>query len=72
MFPVLFVAGPEGFHVISWSGSIIGHTVADILSKNLWGLIGHYLRYKVSPKTPKLYNENSNTQTHIPVAHNYP
>nr|AHH02098.1 protein 91 [synthetic construct] len=47
MFPVLFVAGPEGFHVISWSGSIIGHTVADILSKNLWGLIGHYLRYKI-------------------------
>ncbi|KAK9807728.1 hypothetical protein WJX72_007297 [[Myrmecia] bisecta] len=47
MFPFLFIAGPEGFGVISIAGSVIGHTIADLLSKNTWGFIGHYLRYKI-------------------------
>lgn len=38
MFPILFVAGPEGFGHISPAGSVIGHTIADLLSKNLWGI----------------------------------
>lgn len=46
MFPILFVMGPEGFGHLTAYGSTICHTVADILSKNLWGLQGHYLRYK--------------------------
>jgi len=47
MFPILFVLGPEGFGHLSAYGSTIGHTVADLLSKNLWGLLGHHLRYKI-------------------------
>jgi bacteriorhodopsin len=49
MFPILFAAGPEGLGVLTPYGSTIGHTVADLLSKNLWGLIGHHLRVKVRP-----------------------
>ena len=37
MFPALFLAGPEGFKVLTPAGSHIGHVVADFLSKNLWG-----------------------------------
>nr|AHH02123.1 TcChR [synthetic construct] len=44
MFPALFLAGPECFDGLTWSGSTIAHTVADLLSKNIWGLIGHFLR----------------------------
>jgi len=47
MFPILFVAGPEGFGHISPAGSIIGHSIADLLSKNLWGLIDWWLDYNV-------------------------
>ena len=28
--------------------STITHTVADIMTKQLWGLLGHHLRVKVS------------------------
>ena len=47
MFPILFAAGHEGLGLLSPYGSTIGHTVADLLSKNLWGLLGHHLRVKV-------------------------
>ncbi|PNH09251.1 Sensory rhodopsin-1 [Tetrabaena socialis] len=46
-YPVLFLLGPEGFGNLSIYGSIIGHTVIDVLSKNVWGLLGHNLRNKV-------------------------
>ena len=44
MFPAFFLAGPECFDGLTWYGSTIAHTVADLLSKNIWGLIGHFLR----------------------------
>mmetsp|Transcript_12019 Transcript_12019/g.30763 ORF Transcript_12019/g.30763 Transcript_12019/m.30763 type:complete len:472 (-) Transcript_12019:54-1469(-) len=47
LFPLLFIAGPEGTGYLTWSGSTIGHTVADLLSKNIWGLIAHYLQVKI-------------------------
>mmetsp|Transcript_37645 Transcript_37645/g.93597 ORF Transcript_37645/g.93597 Transcript_37645/m.93597 type:complete len:437 (-) Transcript_37645:414-1724(-) len=47
MFPILFVAGPEGFGHITPAGSIIGHTIADLLSKNLWGIFDWWLDYQV-------------------------
>nr|QJF54429.1 cation channelrhodopsin 3 [Tetraselmis subcordiformis] len=47
MFPLLFLAGPEGMVYLTWSGSTIGHTVADLMSKNIWGLIAHYLQVKI-------------------------
>ena len=47
MFPILFVAGPEGFGHISPAGSIIGHSIADLLSKNLWGIFDWWLDYQV-------------------------
>jgi bacteriorhodopsin len=47
LFPILFLMGPEGFGHLSPWGSIIAHTFADLLSKNLWGLLAHHLRNKV-------------------------
>lgn len=47
MFPLLFLMGPEGFGHLSPYASVIAHTFADVLSKNLWGLLGHHLRVKV-------------------------
>lgn len=37
-------AGPEGSRQLSYAGSTIVHTAADLLSKNLWGFIANYLR----------------------------
>jgi hypothetical protein len=37
-------AGPEGSKTLSYAGSTIAHTVADLLSKNLWGFVANYLR----------------------------
>ena len=48
LFPLLFALGPEGFGHLTIAGSAIGHTVADVMSKNLWGLAGNSLRNKVS------------------------
>nr|AHH02118.1 protein 93 [synthetic construct] len=47
LFPILFAIGPEGFGVISLQASTIGHTIADVLSKNMWGLMGHFLRVQI-------------------------
>nr|AHH02146.1 protein 119 [synthetic construct] len=47
MFPIFFVLGPEGFGVLSHLGSDIAHTWIDLMSKNLWGFIGHLLRQKI-------------------------
>jgi len=38
MFPILFLIGPEGAGHITHNGSTIGHAIADLLSKNLWGV----------------------------------
>nr|AHH02148.1 protein 125 [synthetic construct] len=43
-FPILFILGPEGFGHISAYASTIGHTINDMLSKQLWTLLGHHLR----------------------------
>lgn len=47
LFPVMFLFGPEGFGIITLSGSYIGHCVIDFISKNVWSVIGWYLRYEV-------------------------
>jgi len=47
MFPILFVIGPEGFGHTSPAGSSIGHTIADLLSKNLWGIFDWWLEYNI-------------------------
>jgi bacteriorhodopsin len=36
LFPLFFIAGPEGTGYLTWSGSTIAHTIADLLSKNIW------------------------------------
>ncbi|WIA10699.1 hypothetical protein OEZ85_010879 [Tetradesmus obliquus] len=47
-YPVLFVLGTEGFfRVLSPWGSVVGHCIVDLLSKNLWGFLGHHLRIHV-------------------------
>ena len=47
MYPLLFALGPEGLNVMNGYQSTICTTVADILAKQLWGLLGHHLRVKV-------------------------
>jgi hypothetical protein len=47
MFPLLFMFGPEGFKIMTRDGSNIAHTVADIMSKQIWSMLGHILRVKV-------------------------
>ena len=47
MYPILFVAGPEGFGHVSPEGSIIGHAMADLLSKSLWGVCSWWLACQV-------------------------
>eukprot|EP00238_Polyblepharides_amylifera_P002747 CAMPEP_0196579404 /NCGR_PEP_ID=MMETSP1081-20130531/21590_1 /TAXON_ID=36882 /ORGANISM="Pyramimonas amylifera, Strain CCMP720" /LENGTH=456 /DNA_ID=CAMNT_0041898981 /DNA_START=395 /DNA_END=1765 /DNA_ORIENTATION=- len=39
MFPILFIIGPEGAGHITGDGSTIGHAVADLFSKNIWGVL---------------------------------
>nr|AEL28924.1 chimeric channelrhodopsin C1V1 variant 2 [synthetic construct] len=47
MFPVLFLLGTEGFGHISPYGSAIGHSILDLIAKNMWGVLGNYLRVKI-------------------------
>lgn len=47
MYPLLFALGPEGLGVMNGYQSTITHTIADIMTKQLWGLLGHHLRVKV-------------------------
>nr|AER58218.2 channelopsin 2 [Chlamydomonas raudensis] len=47
MFPILFALGPEGMGQMSAYMSTILTTIADVLSKQIWGLLGHHLRVKI-------------------------
>lgn len=57
MFPILFCLGPEGFGHLTVAGSAIGHTVADVMSKNLWGLFGNRLRNQVNQLIEVIYKQ---------------
>jgi bacteriorhodopsin len=67
LFPVLFLFGPEGFSIISLAGSDIAHCIADLLSKNLWGWLGWYLRYAV--RMHILVHGDLRKKTKVLVAH---
>jgi hypothetical protein len=41
------VLGPEGLGIMSAYMSTITTTVADVLSKQIWGLLGHHLRVQI-------------------------
>ena len=56
-FPTLFLLGPEGAGHLSPAGSLIGHTFADLLSKNLWGIWSLLLREAVRNHHRKLWKE---------------
>lgn len=47
MFPVLFVVGPEGAGHLSDAGSTIGHSIADLLSKQSWGVCEYLMENKL-------------------------
>nr|AHH02139.1 CnChR2 [synthetic construct] len=47
MYPILFILGPEGLGHMSAYMSTALHGVADMLSKQIWGLLGHHLRVKI-------------------------
>jgi bacteriorhodopsin len=53
-FPALFLMGPEGFGHMNQNWSTIMHSIADLFSKNLWGVYGWYLRIQVRPARPPL------------------
>lgn len=57
MFPTLFLLGPEGAGHLTNYGSVIAHTFADLLSKNLWGFWSLFLRQAVRNHHRKLYKE---------------
>lgn len=57
MFPLLFILGPEGAGHISADGSTIGHSVADLLSKNIWGLFEWALDGKLHHHAKTLADE---------------
>ena len=57
-FPLLFLLGPEGNGVLTHTGSIIGHCIVDLLSKNLWGFLAWYLDYKmIRVERKEMYSE---------------
>lgn len=47
MFPILFAVGKEGLGYLTMSQSVIGHCIADILSKNIWGVMEFMLEHRV-------------------------
>mmetsp|Transcript_1788 Transcript_1788/g.5199 ORF Transcript_1788/g.5199 Transcript_1788/m.5199 type:complete len:522 (-) Transcript_1788:1671-3236(-) len=46
-FPVIFLAGPDGFGHISIWAEVVGQQICELLAKNVWGLFGHILRIKI-------------------------
>eukprot|EP00210_Caulerpa_lentillifera_P007845 g7487.t1 len=46
-FYVCVIERPEGFGHLSIAGSDIAHTFVDMLSKNTFGMIGHFLRIEI-------------------------
>nr|AHH02144.1 CsChR [synthetic construct] len=66
MFPILFMVGPEGFGKITAYSSGIAHEVCDLLSKNLWGLMGHFIRVKIHEHI--LVHGNITKKTKVNVA----
>jgi len=57
MFPLLFILGPEGAGHITDDGSTIGHSIADLLSKNIWGMFEWRLDVKLHEHTRALQAE---------------
>jgi bacteriorhodopsin len=52
LFPILFVFGPTGLGEFSVYASNVAHAIADIISKNIWSMLGHILRIKVRACMP--------------------
>jgi len=46
-FPLFWLLGEEGFGHVNQNMSTILHSIADLFSKNLWGLYSWYLRVQV-------------------------
>ena len=46
-FPIYCLAGPETFGLISAWMSITLHSISDIFTKNIWGLLAHQMRVEV-------------------------
>jgi len=47
LFPIMFVFSPTGINLMSNYAANIGFCVIDIISKNMWSMIGHVLRNKI-------------------------
>eukprot|EP00218_Dolichomastix_sp_CCMP3274_P013063 CAMPEP_0170143336 /NCGR_PEP_ID=MMETSP0033_2-20121228/10355_1 /TAXON_ID=195969 /ORGANISM="Dolichomastix tenuilepis, Strain CCMP3274" /LENGTH=436 /DNA_ID=CAMNT_0010379783 /DNA_START=126 /DNA_END=1436 /DNA_ORIENTATION=+ len=62
MFPVLFILGPEGAGHITHDGSVIGHTIADLLSKNLWGILDWWLDYQLKMRLEMEMDDDNETE----------
>nr|AHH02096.1 protein 85 [synthetic construct] len=46
-FPLIFLFGQSGFKKISPYADVIASSFGDLISKNMFGLLGHFLRVKI-------------------------
>nr|AHH02137.1 protein 67 [synthetic construct] len=46
-FPIIFLAGPDGFGHLSIWAEVAAQQICEIFSKNVWGFLGHFLRVKI-------------------------
>jgi len=47
MFPILWLLGPEGYGNMEFGISQVCHALADLVSKNSFGFISWYIRFKI-------------------------
>ena len=65
MFPVLFVVGPEGAGHLSVHGSTIGHSIADLLSKQAWGICEYLMENKLHVINERLEMEEEEEEAKL-------
>jgi bacteriorhodopsin len=65
MFPVLFVVGPEGAGHLSDHGSTIGHSIADLLSKQSWGVCEYLMENKLHVINERLEMEEEEEEAKL-------
>eukprot|EP00242_Pyramimonas_sp_CCMP2087_P003546 CAMPEP_0198230456 /NCGR_PEP_ID=MMETSP1445-20131203/114672_1 /TAXON_ID=36898 /ORGANISM="Pyramimonas sp., Strain CCMP2087" /LENGTH=614 /DNA_ID=CAMNT_0043910999 /DNA_START=599 /DNA_END=2443 /DNA_ORIENTATION=- len=63
-FPLFWLLGEEGFGHVNQHMSTCLHAVADLFSKNLWGLYSWYLRLQVREYHRKKWHEEQERLNH--------
>jgi len=69
LYPIVFAIGPEGFgENMSYHVMNLLYTAGDVLSKNVWGILGHILRNKVHEAVRNGWQLPEHMQAHVDVA----